>query len=72
MRILWHKSLKETFRFFSFAEKIDDEKQLWYSLKAMEAMEMDSIVDCYTDSEMEQFGHDVSDTSQIETHCDWD
>lgn len=29
----------------------------------METMEIDSIVvDSYTDSEMEQFGHDVSDT----------
>lgn len=28
----------------------------------METMEIDGIVECYTDSEIEQYGHDVSDT----------
>ena len=32
----------------------------------MDTMEIDSIVvDSYTDSEMEQFGHDVSETFQF-------
>lgn len=30
-----------------------------------DTMEIDSIVESYTDSEMEQFGHDVSDTFQF-------
>lgn len=27
----------------------------------MDSMEIDAMVECYTDTEMEQFGHDVSD-----------
>lgn len=56
-----HSTERKTFCFISFAEAIDEEKHLWSCLEAMEAMEMDTI-DCYTDSELEQFGHDVSDS----------
>jgi hypothetical protein len=34
---------------------------LWYWVVSMDAMELDSIVECYADSEMDQFRIDVSD-----------